>query len=74
MRRADAGAHSATNENTSGGAQAFTIGASGALSGAVATVASGGADPAYLLPLSSGGIAIMNVRPPRVLPDAWTTR
>jgi 6-phosphogluconolactonase (cycloisomerase 2 family) len=51
----------ATNENSNGAVESFTINSDGSVT-SVATQSSGGADPAFLLPLSTGQVAIMNVR------------
>jgi 6-phosphogluconolactonase (cycloisomerase 2 family) len=51
----------ATNENYNGAVESFTINSDGSVT-SVATQNSGGADPAHLLPLSTGQVAIMNVR------------
>ena len=54
---------STTNEMYTGGrVQSFAVGADGRLSAAVSTVSSGGADSVHVLPLSSGGVAVANVR------------
>ena len=50
------------NENSPGALQSFTIDDDGQLSAAVDTVASGGDAPAFTVPLSTGQVAIMNVR------------
>lgn len=55
------GVESATNENDVGSLQSFEI-ASGVLSPAIDTVGSGGNGPAFTAPLSTGQVAIMNVR------------
>ncbi|TFK70245.1 hypothetical protein BDN72DRAFT_551718 [Pluteus cervinus] len=51
----------AVNEvGPTGALQSFTISQSGTLSSAVETITSSGSNPAYVVPLSSGEVAIMN--------------
>ena len=58
------GTHSAVNEDTQGQLQSFLIGENGALSGPIDTISSGGDSPAFTTALSTGQVAIMNVRHP----------
>ena len=55
--------HSAVNENPQGALQSFLIGEQGALTGPLDTISSGGDSPAFTTALSTGQVAIMNVRP-----------
>lgn len=54
--------NSASNENTPGALQSFTIGPQGVLNGPHDQISSQGGSPAYNAPLSGGQVAIMNVR------------
>lgn len=55
-------ANSAVNENTPGALQSFVIGQNGALTGPISTINSQGGSPAFTTALSTGEVAIMNVR------------
>ena len=54
--------HSAVNENSPGSLQSFVDESNGFLSSAVSTVGSGGDGPAFASPLTTGQVAIMDVR------------
>lgn len=51
---------SATNENSVGALQSFTISPSGALSSAAQTIASNGDSPAFATALTTGQVAALN--------------
>ena len=53
---------SSVNENSPGALQSFTIGAQGALAGPFDTIGSEGDSPAFTTAISTGQVAIMNVR------------
>ncbi|KAH9920007.1 putative isomerase YbhE [Epithele typhae] len=50
----------ATNENTEGALQSFSVGQDGSLTAAISTASSGGNGPAFAIPLSTGEVATMN--------------
>ncbi|KAJ7579351.1 Lactonase, 7-bladed beta-propeller-domain-containing protein [Mycena floridula] len=50
----------ATNENSVGALQSFTVTSSGVVSSAISTVPSGGDSPAFAAALDTGAVAIMN--------------
>ena len=56
----DVGA-SATNENSPGALQSFTIGPNGVLSGPVDTINSQGGSPAFATAVAGNQVAVMNV-------------